>query len=255
MTTEDDEFLTAYNKGKAAASRLSEDDFERLMDVFERTADYQAPFAAVDNTVVSYDAMVGGLRELEDDALMIHAKSIYVHWKAMRQGTANKPIHPGLKFETHQETDDMDPYVCFRRREVRQTRKTRNRDVQSGEKLKRLRREIEEARQLLQMVRDLEIKKQEALAIDSEIFERRFKLRQQKVKLGIKTNDEDLFNQKVGVNLVPIILDSKLTRCTAAKTQGGRTPIGSTATACPAAAHSRAPRCPHCRARYVAIIG
>ncbi|KAJ2900179.1 histone acetyltransferase complex component [Zalerion maritima] len=207
MTTEDAEFLTGYNRGKKQAVRLSEDDFERLMECFERTAAFQAPFAVVDKAVVPYDAMMGALRELDDDKLMGYAKDIYEYWKTRRQEAGNKPVHPSLKFESHQETDDMDPYVCFRRREVRQTRKTRNRDLQSGEKVKRLRREIEEARQLLLTSRDLELKKQEALLIESKIFDRRAKIKQTKVKLGIKTNDEDLINQKVGKRCAFVALE------------------------------------------------
>lgn len=196
MTTEDDEFLTAYNKGKLSSTRLSDDDFERVMEVFERTAAYQTPYGAIDNTILPYDAMVGGLRELEDDKIMPHAIEMYEYWKGKRQDNKNKALHPALKFETHQETDDMDPYVCFRRREVRQTRKTRNRDVQSGDKLKRLRRELEEARQLLLQVRDLETKKQELLVLDRLVFDKRASIKQIKVKHRIPGGDEDLINQR-----------------------------------------------------------
>ena len=202
MTTKDDEFLTSYNKGKPASLKLSEDEFEEIMEVFEKSATFQAPFTAIDNTIIPYDAMMGGLRDLEDDRLMLFAKDLYEYWKGLRQDMGNKPIHSTLKFETQRETDDMDPYVCFRRREVRQTRKTRNRDVQSGDKLRRLRRELEEARQLLHLARDLETKKQELLILDRLVFENRATLKQTKIKLGIQTGDEDLISQKVRIQPV-----------------------------------------------------
>lgn len=102
------------------------------------------------------------------------------------------------------ETDDADPYVCFRRREVRQVRKTRGRDAQSAEKLKRLRRELEEARQILALVKQRETAKREQLAVDKQLFEQRNSLRQLKQNLPApyKEGDEDLLvTQKVRMHL------------------------------------------------------
>ncbi|KAI6352951.1 hypothetical protein MCOR25_009240 [Pyricularia grisea] len=196
MTEEDDAFLTKYNKDLApGTAALSEDDFEKIMFVFEDTASVQAPYAAVDNTVVSYDHMVPPLTELQLPKLMLHAKAIYEHWKAQRQAKKG-PLHPTLKFETHQESDDLDPFVCFRRREVRQTRKTRARDTQIADKLKRLRRELEEGRELIALAHGREVMKREMLHVDRAIFEQRCNVKKVKIKLGIKTDDEDLYNTK-----------------------------------------------------------
>ena len=197
MTEEDDAFLTSYNQKRATSAQLSEDDFEMIMEVFEETAYIRTPFASVDQTVVPYDDMVQGLQQLEAAKVMPHAKNIYEYWKSRRQALANRPLHPTLKFETHQDSDDLDPYVCFRRREVRQTRKTRARDVQSADKLKRLRRELEDGRQLISCSYTRETVKREMLDTDRAIFEQRAQLKEMKVRLGIKTDDEDLVNQKV----------------------------------------------------------
>lgn len=198
MMAEDDEFLKQYNKSKkGAADALSEDDFERMMDVFEETASAQTPFASVDNTVVAYDAMVPSLNSLNSPQIMPHAKAIYEYWKSRRLECGNKTIHPSLKFETHPESDDMDPYVCFRRREARQTRKTRARDVQCAEKLKKLRRELEEGRQLIVLSRERELLKRELMNFERSVFEQRQRVKAIKIRLGIKTEDEDLFHQKV----------------------------------------------------------
>ena len=104
------------------------------------------------------------------------------------------------QFETGADTDDADPYVCFRRREVRQIRKTRGRDAHSAEKLKKLRKELEEAREILAMIRQREITKRDQLAIDRQLFEQRTNLRQVKLNLPdqYRIGDEDiLINQKV----------------------------------------------------------
>jgi len=105
------------------------------------------------------------------------------------------------QFETGAETDDADPYVCFRRREVRQIRKTRGRDAHSAEKLKKLRKELEESRQIMALIKRREITKREQLTIDRQLFEQRASLRQVKQNLPeqYREGDEDiLINQKVG---------------------------------------------------------
>ncbi|KAL2162784.1 hypothetical protein VTH06DRAFT_6620 [Thermothelomyces fergusii] len=196
MTEEDDEFLKSYNQKRPPSAQLSEDDFERIMEVYEDTSFLKAPFASIDQTILPYDEMLQGLQDLDKAKIMPHAKEIYEYWKSRRIALNNQPLHPGLKFERHQETDDTDPYVCFRRREVRQTRKTRARDVQSADKLKRLRRELEEGRQLVLAAHNRELLKAEMLKADRAIFEVRARLKEVKVRLGIKTDDEDLINQK-----------------------------------------------------------
>ncbi|KAL8405973.1 hypothetical protein RB596_004710 [Gaeumannomyces avenae] len=198
MTEDDEVFLKRYNQDRAAQSQLSEDDFERIMEVYEDTASIQAPYASVDHTVIPYDQMVPGLNELDSPKLMTHAKALYEYWKQQRQAKKG-PLHASLKFETHQETDEGDPFVCFRRREVRQTRKTRARDVQSADKLKRLRRELEEGRELVQQAHRRELMKRDMLHVDRAVFEQRAKLRALKIHLNIKTDDEDLYNTKVCV--------------------------------------------------------
>jgi enhancer of polycomb-like protein len=197
MTEEDDVFLKSYNQKRAASAQLSEDDFERIMEVYEDTSYIKAPFAAIDQTIVPYDDMLQALHDLDRAKVMVHAKDIYEYWKSRRQALNNQPLHPTLKFEKHQESDEADPYVCFRRREVRQTRKTRARDVQSAEKLKRLRKELEEGRQLVMAAHNRELLKAEMLKSDRAIFEVRSQLKEHKIRLGIKTDDDDLVNQKV----------------------------------------------------------
>lgn len=196
MTVEDDEFLKSFNAKRSAAQQLSEDDFEYVMECFEQTADDMTPYATVDKSIVPYSDMLAGLNKLENSKGVPHAKDLYEYWKQRRQA-CNGPLHPTVKLELHQESDEMDPYVCFRRREVRQTRKTRARDVQSADKLKRLRRELEDGRSLILESYQRELDKQELLRLDKSVHETRASLKELKVRLGIKTNDSDLLTMKV----------------------------------------------------------
>jgi len=196
MSTEDDAFLRSYNENRPVGSHCSEDAFETIMEVFEATAGEETPFAAVDNTVVPYEVMESPLKQRTSQKLLVFAKDMFDHWRTRRQASGNRSLQPSLKFETHQENDDGDPYVCFRRRDVRQTRKTRARDVQSTDKLRRLRKELEEGRQLVVIANQRELCKRELLAVDRAIFEQRAKVKEAKMRLGIENDDGDLINQR-----------------------------------------------------------
>jgi enhancer of polycomb-like protein len=65
------------------------------------------------------------------------------------------------------------------------------------DKLKKLRKEIEDGRLLIAMALQREHTKREMLIADRNIFQMRAEVKRNKIKLGIKTDDEDLINQKV----------------------------------------------------------
>lgn len=200
MTTQDEVFLRSYNQRKT--TQCSEDDFEKIMEIFGEVSDIQAPHSSVDGFVVSFDDMILSLRQQVDEQILIFAKDIYEHWKARKQDSNGLPLQPTLKFEKNQEKDDGDPYVCFRRRDARHTRKTRARDLQSTEKLKKLRKELEDGRALLDMAYRRELLKQDLLATERGVFEKRMKLKEIKIKLAIQGDDQDLVNERVGYQLV-----------------------------------------------------
>ncbi|EEH41264.1 hypothetical protein PAAG_03550 [Paracoccidioides lutzii Pb01] len=197
LVDEDDVALKILNQKKDASTQCTEDQFEVVMAFFEETAQSKQPFAAVDSPpVLSYSEMENSFDGLVDESVRQFANDIYEHWKARRNRTGNLPLQTGLKFETGQDTDDGDPYVCFRRREVRQVRKTRGRDAQSAEKLRRLRKELEDARELVAMVRQRELARRELLIAERQVFVQRAEVKETKRKLGIKDDDDDLINQK-----------------------------------------------------------
>lgn len=198
MTTEDDIFLTAYNQDKSV--KCSEDDFEKIMEIFEESSEIQAPHGFVDGFVVSFENMNVSLQQQVDGRISIFAKDVYEHWKIRKHENGNYPLQPTLKFERNQEKDDGDPYVCFRRRDARQTRKTRARDLQSTDKLRKLRKELEDGRNLIEMAYRRELLKRDLLDVESGVFEKRLKVKEAKVQLGVKGDDQDLVNERVCFN-------------------------------------------------------
>jgi enhancer of polycomb-like protein len=199
MTGDDAAFLKAYNQKQSKKSHCSEDEFEEVVNFFEEKTQDKQPYADVDNSpVLAFEDLEAEYDETISESARRFAKDIYTHWKNQRLLKGNRPLLPSLKFEKNLETDDADPYVCFRRREVRQVRKTRGRDAGSIEKLKRLRKELEDARVLMSDVKRREVFLREQLATDKLIFEQRLAVKELKRKLSIKGDDEELLiTQKV----------------------------------------------------------
>ena len=211
MNDDDVDFLTnKLNDGKDVngqqrnekLGQCSEDTFEEVMNFFEETSARLQPFASLDH------AHIESLEEMEksaDESLSADAqkfmKPVYQYWASRKSG---RPLMPSIKvrvLDTSAEADDADPYVCFRRREVRQTRKTRGRDAQVTEKLKKIRLELEQARQLMMLVRDREKLNAEDITLSRKVFTERAKLKEVKCSkniIGEKGEDEELLvNQKV----------------------------------------------------------
>lgn len=201
MTSEDAAWLKQYNQHhkKSKHAQCSEDELEQVINFFEETTQTKQPYAEVDNTpVLAYEELEPEFDETVSERARKFAKDIYQHWKGERMRRLNRPLMPTLKFEKNLDTDDADPYVCFRRREVRMQRKTRGRDAQVTEKLKKLRKELEEARFIMAQVKRREVLIREQLALDKLIFEQRGAVKEIKRKLSLKGDDEELLiNQKV----------------------------------------------------------
>ena len=204
MSDSDVQFLARLNDGKEGdlprrkdkSSQCSEDTFEEVMNFFEETSARIQPFAVVDNApFLTLEEMERSVDESISAEALIWMTPIYRHWILQRRARSLVPTVKVRVLDTSSEVDDADPYVCFRRRDVRQTRKTRGRDAQVVEKLKKLRLELEQARQLVQMVARREQLCKENLEVSRKVFEQRKQLKEVKVAnniIGDKGEDEEL---------------------------------------------------------------
>ncbi len=193
----DDIWLQAFNQGRKENTQISANGFEWIIHQFESTINQKQPFlSTAPESILSFEELEAAFEE-ETPAKQYKAfaKFIYVHWRQRRIEKSGKPIMPLLKYEENAK-DEGDPYVCFRRREVRQIRKTRRTDQQSSVKLKGLRSEMEQARNLVESVLKREILKRESLITDQDLFESRCFVKMVKRKLGIKGDDDDLVNHR-----------------------------------------------------------
>lgn len=181
------------SKDAAAASNplISEDDFELIMDLFERITDRKTPTLHLDvSRIPTLEDMEPSFPTYLPPWSLRSARTlsrvIYPHWKSRRLGAGGKNILPQLDYDITNET----PYVCFRRREVKFARKTRRTDTQTVDRLVRLRSDLSSAQELLLKVLDRERCKREAILADARIFEGRIRMREMKRKLGEGAGDE-----------------------------------------------------------------
>ncbi|KAK0259376.1 Enhancer of polycomb-like protein 1 [Friedmanniomyces endolithicus] len=209
MNDADVEFLARLNDGKDVDGRdrkdklgqCSQHTYEEVMTFFEDTSARLQPFASVDGTpILALEEMERSQQEEISAEAQSWLGPIYKYW-VLRKGS--RPLMPSIRvrvLDTASEADDADPYVCFRRREVRLTRKTRGRDAQVVEKLKKLRLEAQSALELVRLVADRERVKADSLQIDRRVFNERKQLKEVKAAkniIGEKGDDEELLvNQK-----------------------------------------------------------
>ncbi|OAD72938.1 hypothetical protein PHYBLDRAFT_169198 [Phycomyces blakesleeanus NRRL 1555(-)] len=202
MDEQDDEFLQRYNANKANET-LTPDAFEEIMWQFESVTNHQLPHLNLQLVlmiaILSYQDP-SHIPEYAEFMTMIPENSklrgrpsletVYQHWRQRRFKRQGKSVVPELKSEDTLRSE-IDPYVCFRRRETKPVRKTRRTDQQSLDRLRKLRTEMEMSRNLLEMVLRREKIRKEGLVLEHTVFDKKCKLREYQRALGIK-EDEDL---------------------------------------------------------------
>ncbi|XP_034654287.1 uncharacterized protein LOC117892276 [Drosophila subobscura] len=142
---------------------LSELKFEQLMDLLEKSSG---------QTVVTLNEAKSLLNQ--DDETSI---SLYDYWLNKRLKMQH-PLILTVKTESRPGASSNNPYLAFRRRtEKMQTRKNRKNDEASYEKMLKLRRDLQRATTILEMVRRREETKREQLKTSVNIFEKRVEMR------------------------------------------------------------------------------
>ncbi|KAG8879237.1 Enhancer of polycomb-like protein 1 [Tulasnella sp. 331] len=160
---------SAKAKGKDPETPLTvviaEDDFELVMGLFEKLTDDKSPYLHLSPTdfppFSDYDAFFSvpvpphlfpsftiPPSVPEPLTLYNYARIIYPHWRERKMDRGGHRIIPQLNYD---ETNESDPYVCFRRRMPKPLRKTRRQDPTSLDRLSRLSDELHKVLKLAEM--------------------------------------------------------------------------------------------------------
>lgn len=231
MDEQDDEFLQKLNSGiKNERQQCTMDEFELCCSMFEDVvADTQKFLTTNPQALMSYTELEPLVRDklekrqlalqnpIDPERLLSEAESqdyarrlqgspyrtrlqtldvfgakIYVHWRERKIARGGQPVAPTLRFESGLPTDDSDPYVCFRRREVRHTRKTRRTDQQTSGILRRLHSEMHQAQSLLAAILDRERTRLKQIKVSYELFQMRSRVKAAKRRLRVGPESDDV---------------------------------------------------------------
>lgn len=131
--------------------------------------------------------------------MQLFGQAIYDHWKSRKLERKGKAITASLKFEdpnANEKDNDNDPYICFRRREFRQARKTRRADNLGAERIRLMQKSLKRARELVLDVCKRELLKLQTWEADREIFKLRSEAKSVKRAVGIKGDDHLFYPHK-----------------------------------------------------------
>lgn len=159
----DENFVATLRKEKAVPSSFDLLLYEWIIDCLEEAAH------RLSETVVSSES-IERLRDRYSSSFPPEPviNRIIEFWKQRRQ---QRHTIPYLK---HEDLGKLgaDPYVCFRRRELKIPRKTRRSDAQIVDRLKKLYLDLSSTKLLLQAAIKRDRYKREALVLEGELFER-----------------------------------------------------------------------------------
>ena len=119
---------------------------------------------------------------------------VFVYWKSKRAQSTNALI-PRLKIDEYslgysaaasKAASSSESYICFRRREVKPTRKTRKSEASCQDKLRKLKAELEKILALLEMTCKRDKYKKKSLNLDAMIFDQIYQFELWKVKWAVK---------------------------------------------------------------------
>lgn len=188
---------------------IDEDTFEYIMGVLEKHCEDTVPMLHTNLSLMPLFSQVEPLfssplassfypsnevpRALPEPRVLARlARSVFPHWKARRERRQGKSVLPSLNYD---ETNDGDPYVCFRRRDVRASRKTRRTDNFSVDQFQKLQYELRRAHELATLVLRRETEKKALYSAEKDVWEAKWKLFETKRRwpsLGISREEEEI---------------------------------------------------------------
>lgn len=159
--------------------------FELVLECFEDGANkFSEGIVSVDSTLerIRNDAKLNII--LEKEAKESDLEGWLHYWREKRKRNMCSLIL-SLKFEDVGKIG-ADPYVCFRRRELKQPRKTRRSDAQVMEKIKKIHYDLDTLKTMLSAGIKRDKFKKESFALENLAFEKYWTLRTWQQEFGIE---------------------------------------------------------------------
>ncbi|KAG8724499.1 Enhancer of polycomb-like protein 1 [Ceratobasidium sp. 395] len=155
-------------------------------------------------TADKFELVMGILERLTDErypclhALLRMLRVIYPHWHERRLEREGRRIIPQINFD---ETNEGDPHVCFRRRDVKPVRKTRRTDTGSIDRMQSLQNNLRQLQNIAQQVLRREQLKQARAMEERQVMNHQMQLAEVKRKFPTTPfgmyNDEEVLVDKI----------------------------------------------------------
>ncbi|KAG9127014.1 Enhancer of polycomb-like protein 1 [Ceratobasidium sp. 392] len=210
---------SAKARGKepeAQSVAITADEFELVMGILERLTDERYPCLHADVSVfpaiTEFEptfatrlpvAFFPNFRAPDwipqPPQLLRMLRVIYPHWRERRLEREGRRIIPQINSD---ETNEGDPYVCFRRRDAKPVRKTRRTDTGSIDRMQSLQNNIRQLHNIAQHVLRREQLKQVRALEERQVMNHRMQLSEVKRKFpttpfGMRDDDEVLVDKIV----------------------------------------------------------
>ncbi|KAH7340842.1 enhancer of polycomb-like-domain-containing protein [Rhizoctonia solani] len=210
---------SAKARGKEPESpsvSITEDEFELVMGILERITDERHPCLHADvskfPTLTDFEPVFANRLPISffpnyrvPDSVPAPAqllrilRVIYPHWRERRLERDGRRIIPQINSD---ETNEGDPYVCFRRRDAKPVRKTRRSDTGSMDRMQNLHNNIRQLQHIAQLVVHREQLKHSRAVEERQVMNCRLNLAEVKRKFpttpfGSRDDDEVLVDKIV----------------------------------------------------------
>lgn len=210
---------SAKARGKEPESQsvsIGADEFELVMGILERITDERHPclhadvskFPTLNDFEPTFAARLPtsffpDYRVPSDvpppSQLLRMLRVIYPHWRERRLERDGRRIIPQINSD---ESNEGDPYVCFRRRDAKPVRKTRRSDTGSIDRMQSLQNNIRQLNHIAQLVVRRETLKQHRALEERQVMNTRMQLADVKRKFpttpfGARDDDEVLVDKIV----------------------------------------------------------
>ena len=182
VDSEDLQFLNIKSIGDVSDKQKI---FELVLECFEDGANkFSEGIVSVDSSLerIRNDVKLNAL--LEKETTESELESWLNYWREKRKRNFCSLI-PSLKFEDVGKIG-ADPYVCFRRRELKQPRKTRRSDAQVMEKIKKIYYDLDTLKVMLTAGIKRDKFKKESASSENSAFEKYWTLRTWQQEYGIE---------------------------------------------------------------------
>ena len=210
---------SAKARGKEPESptvSITADEFELVMGILERITDERYPCLHADvskfPTLNDFESTFAARLPVAffpnyrvpdwipaPTQLLRMLRVIYPHWRERRLERDGRRIIPQINSD---ETNEGDPYVCFRRRDAKPVRKTRRSDTGSIDRMQSLQNNIRQLNHIAQLVVRRETMKHSRALEERQVMNTRMQLSEVKRKFpttpfGMRDDDDVLVDKIV----------------------------------------------------------